>query len=93
MKIRKEFILKKINENTENEMAVVIAVGKYAKNISGYIKLNETSEFLWNKLINGATKEELVNALLSEYEVTKEVASNDVDKIIAILNKIGAIDG
>ncbi len=92
MKIRKQFILKKLNENTENEMTVVIAVGKYAKNISGYIRLNETSEFLWNKLIDGATREELINALLQEYDVSYEIASKDVDWVIETLNKIGAID-
>lgn len=92
MKIKKEFILKKLNENTENEMTIVIAVGKYAKNISGYIKLNETSEFLWNMLKDGATKEELINGLLSEYDVTKEIASKDVEAVIETLKKIGAID-
>ena len=92
MKIRKEFILKKLGENTENEMSIVIAVGKYAKNIKGYIKLNETSEFLWNILIGGATKEQLVESLLKEYDVNKEIAINDVDAVIETLKKIGAID-
>lgn len=92
MKIRKEFILKKLNENTENQITIVVAVGKYAKNIKGYIRLNETAEFLWSKLIDGASKDELVTALLSEYDVSKEVALNDVDNIIDNLKKIGAID-
>ena len=92
MKIRKEFILKKLNENTENQITIVIAVGKYAKNIKGYIRLNETAEFLWSKLIDGASKEELVSALLSEYDVSYEIASKDVDDIIDMLRKIGAID-
>ncbi len=92
MKIRKEFILKKLGENTENEMTIVIAVGKYAKNIKGYIKLNETSEFLWNILIGGATKEQLVKSLLVEYDVSEEIAVKDVDAVIETLKKIGAID-
>ncbi|MBR2377613.1 MAG: PqqD family protein [Clostridia bacterium] len=92
MKIRKEFILKKLGENTENEVNVVFAVGAYAKNINGYIKLNETAVFLWNVLINGATESELVDALLSEYDVSREIAEKDVKNILATLRNIGAID-
>ncbi len=92
MKIKREFILKKLNENTENELDVVIAVGAYAKNINGYIKLNETAVFLWNILRGGATETELVDALLKEYDVKREIAEKDVKNIIAVLKKIGAID-
>ncbi len=92
MKIRREFILKKLNENTENELSVVIAVGKYAKNINGYIKLNETACFLWGVLRKGATQEELVDSLLKEYDVSSDIAENDVDKFIKILKDLGAID-
>lgn len=92
MKIKREFILKKLNENTENEINVVIAVGAYAKNINGYIKLNETAVFLWNILLNGATEKELVDALLKEYDVKREIAEKDVSNIIAVLKQIGAID-
>ena len=93
MKIKREFILKKLNENTENEINVVIAVGAYAKNINGYIKLNETAVFIWNKLVDGATEEELVNAILSEYDVERGIAEKDVANILSVLKQIGAIDG
>ena len=92
MKIKREFILKKLNENTENEINVVIAVGAYAKNINGYIKLNETAVFLWNILTTGATETELVDALLNEYEVEREIAEKDVKNIVSVLKQIGAID-
>ena len=92
MKIKREFILKKLNENTENEINVVIAVGAYAKNINGYIKLNETAVFLWNILISGATKQDLVNALIKEYEVDKTLAETDVDAFILKLTQIGALN-
>ncbi len=92
MKIRREFILKKLNENTESELSVVIAVGKYAKNINGYIKLNETACFLWDILSKGATYDELVNALLKEYDVSSDIAENDVGKFVKTLKDIGALD-
>ncbi len=92
MKIKKQFILKKLNENTENQMDVVIAVGEYAKNISGYIRLNETASFMWSVLANGATKEELLDKLLAEYDVERSIAEKDADSFIESLKKIGALD-
>ncbi len=92
MKIKREFILKKLNENTEDELSVVIAVGKYAKNVNGYIKLNETACFLWDILSKGATIEELVDGLLKEYDVSSDIAERDVDNFIKVLKSIGALD-
>ncbi|MBO5927144.1 MAG: PqqD family protein [Clostridia bacterium] len=91
MKIKNEFILKTIGENTPNEINVVIAVGKCAKNISGYAKISDSGVLLWNKLKNGADKEALINLLLSEYDVMREIAEKDVDAFIQKLNNIGAL--
>ena len=92
MKIKKGFILKKLNENTPNELNVVIAVGEASKNINGYIKLNETAVILWNKLELGASFDELVEALLNEFDVDENVARKDVLSVIKILQSIGALD-
>lgn len=80
MKIKEGFKLRKVAGNY-----IVIATGKASKEFNGMINLNEVGAFLWEKLAIGSTKEELVNALLGEYEVPSEVAEKDVE---AFINKL-----
>ncbi len=75
MKIKEGFILRKVASSY-----AVVATGKRVKEFNGVITLNETGAFLWNKLVGGATEEDLVTALLNEYEVDKSVAETDVKK-------------
>ena len=77
MKIKEGFILREVAGNF-----IVVAVGEAVKTYNGVIKLNETSAFLWNKLVKGATEDELVDALLEEYDVEKEVAVKGVQSFI-----------
>lgn len=77
MKIKEGFILREVAGSF-----IVVAVGEAVKTYNGVITLNETSAFLWNKLIKGATEEELVDALLNEYEVEKEDAVKGVKSFI-----------
>lgn len=77
MKIKDGFILREVAGSY-----IVVAVGDAVKTFNGVITLNETSAFLWNVLIKGATEEELVNALLGEYEVEKETAEKGVKAFI-----------
>lgn len=87
MKVREGFVLKKIGTQ-----AVVVAVGSASKIFNGMIKLNDTGELMWKKLTDGATKEELVEAILEEYETTEETVSGDVDRFLETLKKAGIIE-
>lgn len=80
MKIKEGFILREVAGSY-----IVVAIGEAVKTYNGLITLNETSAFLWNVLVKGATEDELVNALLSEYEVEKEDA---VKGVKAFINKL-----
>ena len=77
MKIKEGFILREVAGSY-----IVVAVGEAVKSFNGVITLNETSAFLWNKLIKGATESELVDALLGEYDVEKDVAEKGVKSFI-----------
>ena len=77
MKIKDGFILREIAGNF-----IVIAIGNAVKDFNGVITLNETGAFLWKQLEKGATKEQLLKALLNEYEVTQEIALQHIDKFI-----------
>lgn len=50
---------------------------------NGMMSLNETGAFLFGKLIEGTSKEQLVADLMAEYEVEEAVAVKDVEAFIA----------
>jgi hypothetical protein len=87
MKIKNGFISRTVAGNN-----VVVAVGEQSKSFNGIIKLNESGLILWNKLVAGADKPDLVSALLEEYDISAEVAEGDVDRFVGVLRDAGAIE-
>jgi len=77
MKIKKGFVKRHVGKEV-----VVVATGKLSKEFNGITRLNETGELLWDKLEEGASIEDLTNALMDNYDVSKEVAERDA-KIFA----------
>ena len=93
MKIKSGFILRENIVGNDNSVGVVICVDSSASNLNCYIQLNETGIFIWKMLENGAEKQDVVSAILKEYEGAPiDVVEKDVDNVIAELKKIGAID-
>ena len=80
MKIKKGFVAKEIAGQY-----VVVALGKASKIFNGIIKLNESGKFIWDKLAVGAEKEDVITALLAEYDVDRETAETDFDKFVETL--------
>lgn len=87
MKIKSDFILKKIAGSN-----VVIPLRSAAVNFNAVIKLSESGAFLWDKLSKGAEKEDLVQALLDEYDVDEATASSDVDKFLLKLKEADLVE-
>ena len=86
MKIKSGFVVRKI---ANQYMAV--PGGARAKELHGMIGLNETAAFLWEQLKEERTEEELVQALLAEYEVEEEQASRSVKRFHELLKQEGVL--
>ncbi len=86
MKIKDCFVLSEIGGSY-----IVVPTGAETVDLNGMITLNETGYFMWNLLTNDITKEELISAFMKEYDVEKEVVSEDIDEFIEKLKSIGAI--
>lgn len=71
---------------------VVVAVGEASKNFNGVINLNESGAFLWKKLADGIEEAELIKELLNEYEVSEEIANNDVKTFIKKLKEADILE-
>ena len=93
MRIKSGFILRENVVGNDNTVGVVICVDSNVSNLNGYIQLNETGIFIWKMLEKGAEKQDIVSAILKEYEgAPASVVEKDVDSVIAAIKKIGAID-
>ncbi len=57
------------------------------------IFLNETAAFLWSQLSESEqTKEQLLNKLLANFDISTVLALNDIDVFVKTLNKYGILD-
>ena len=80
MKIKNGFVVRSIAGES-----VVVALGEASKNFNGIIKLNDTGRFLWDKLAVGCEQEELVEAILAEYDIDRETAEADIARFTETL--------
>ncbi|MBJ6746526.1 PqqD family protein [Streptococcus sp. 121] len=80
MKIKSDFVLNKLGNQY-----VVVAVGERNQEFQGMIKLNESAQFLWRHLQEGAEEASLVLALQEEYGIDQELAQKDVGAFLALL--------
>ena len=77
MKINGEFILREVVDEY-----VLIAVGDTALKFNGIIGLNPVSACIWKNLQEEKSREELLEAILDEFEVTREEAEKDMDEFL-----------
>ncbi|MBE6948028.1 MAG: PqqD family protein [Ruminococcaceae bacterium] len=82
MKLKDGFILRTVAGET-----VVLPTGGVT-NFDMMITLNDTGRFLWELLAKGTERDELVEALLGEYEVAPETAERSVDAFVARLKEL-----
>ena len=80
MKIKEGFILKEIaGEN------VVVPVGENLVDFGAMIVLNQTGVFLWKLLQEDKTESQLLQSVLSEYDVDQQSAKQDIREFIDTL--------
>lgn len=86
MKLKNGFILRNIAGKT------VALPAEDDIDLNTMITLNETGAFLWERLQNETTEDELVAALLAEYDVDEALARKSVQNFVGKLQKNGFID-
>ncbi|HEY9543177.1 PqqD family protein [Prevotella sp.] len=73
---------------------VIIAEGIENINFNKVIGLNESAAYLWNFVVNKErfTIDEMVAAIIEEYDVAPEVARADCQETIKAWNEAGIIE-
>ncbi|MDO4169561.1 MAG: PqqD family protein [Lachnospiraceae bacterium] len=87
MKIKKEFVLREIAGDY-----ILVPVGNTAMEFNGLITLNEVSALLWEKLQSEVSLEQLIDAVLEEYEVDRTTAAQDVEEFVDKLKETKILD-
>lgn len=83
MKIKKELVKRDIAGDV-----VLVPVGRTVYESNGLFILNEVGAFLWDRLETADTEEDLLTALLREYEIAEDIARKDVQEFLEKLRKL-----
>lgn len=88
MKIKSGFVIEKVGDGF-----LAVAVGDRADEFSGLVRMNSTGAFLW-KLIEerDMSKDDLLEAVLGEYDVSAEIAKADIDRFEKQLSDGGILE-
>jgi len=87
LKINKDIILRNVGADS-----ILVPVGNALKEHNGLFMLTESACFLWEKLPECNTAEELADKLFDEYDVTKEQALADTKEFINRLIELDIIE-
>ena len=87
MKINGEFIMREVVGEY-----VLVPVGDTALHFNGMISLNEVGACIWKGLSQGKEREALLEAVLEEFEVSREEADRDLEEFLDVLREKGLLE-
>lgn len=86
MKLKNDFVMTKLGENS-----VLVPVGDAAQHLHAVVRLNETAAFIVDELRWDTSREMIVDAVLMQYDVERDVADENVGAVLDRLREIGAL--
>lgn len=86
MKLKYEFAVREIVGEY-----VMVPLGEGALKFSGMISTSQTGATLVEALKEGATRQELLDTLLREYEIDEATAAADLDEFLAQLKGLNLL--
>ena len=86
MKLKENLFLQQVADTW-----TVLPMGKDVISFDGILTLNETGVLLWKKLEEEVEKQDLVDALRAEYDVSEEQALADIEEFIEKLSLTGCL--
>ncbi len=87
MQIKKKLIKRQIAGDT-----FLVPVGKSVYSSNGMFALTEVGAFIWDLLPEAKDQEDILKAVLAEYDVEEEVARNDIGAYFNKLRQLEIID-
>ena len=87
MKIKEGFVLR----NVVDEF-IVMPTGDNIAKFEGAVVLNEVSAFIFKQLENPVSREDLLSAMLGEYDVDEATAAADLDALLEKFAEMGILE-
>lgn len=87
MKIKSGFVLRNVVDEY-----MVMPTGDNIAKFDGTVVLNEVSAFVFKQLENAVSKDDLLAAMLAEYDVDEQTAAKDLDTLLAQFRELGLLD-
>ena len=87
MEIKKRLLKRQIAGD-----AFLVPVGKEVYDSNGLFFLSEVGEFVWDRLEASEGPQDIINAVLEEYDVDESVARRDVEAFLTKLRDFEIID-
>ena len=87
MKLRDGFVLR----NVVDEF-IVMPTGENIAKFEGAVVLNEVSAFVFRQLENAVSRDDLLTAIVNEFDVDEVTAAADLDELLAQFGKMGLLE-
>lgn len=87
MKLKEDLVLRQVADTW-----IILSMAQDVLNFDGILKLNESGAMLWNVLKETGDPQDLIDTLMKQYGVDKQVAQDDVDAFLADLKKAGCLE-
>lgn len=86
MNLKKQLVKRKIAGEV-----ILVPIGDASLELKGLMTLNESGEFIFDRLESASDEDELTEALLEEYDVSREEAEADVHAFVKSLTELGIL--
>ena len=87
MKARPGFVLRDVVGEK-----ILMPTGDTIGQFNGTVLLNDIAAFVWQQLQNPVSRDDLLQAVLDEYEVEENVAAADLDNLLQTFEEYGVIE-
>ena len=87
MKIKEGFILRTIADTH-----IVVPIAERVIDFSGMITLNDVSFKIWNYLQNDRSYDDVLEYMLSVFDIDKKTASDDLNELLARMEDSGVLE-
>lgn len=87
MKLKRGFVVKDVGGKK-----YAVATGEVSKSFKGMLKLNEMGTIVFTLLQQSTTEEEIVQAIMQEYDAPHDLVLSDVKNFIYQLRSINVLE-
>ncbi len=87
MKIRNGFVLRSVVDEY-----MVMPTGENIEKYDGAVVMNEVSAFVFQQLEHGISRDDLLTAVMNEFDVDEATAAADLDELLAQFGKMGLLE-